>query len=319
MKLNKKRLTKSILLTCAVAAVSIVVPCSIISCSNNGANNDSLNTLQKQFNNWDMIFNKKYNSNFNELVSKDINTNIDNASKSWNDFTNAYEQQFKTKKIKIDWNNYDLYINNFSIKKNSLTFNTNQTFNLNLTWTLNLSISEANIQPNNSFYLIINENFVNATLKPTLIVSWPDILNTNIEAYGGFYINSIQKATLNVKTSQLNISNYDLTTAKPLQDLLNNLPSNFNDNLTLNNPSSTQWVAPSFITPILNYSKLNNELNSLSIISQKDINNLKILGEIFTPGIYGIDYYINAKGYQYSSVPSNNQTTFSNVVNKLEN
>ncbi|MBO6073000.1 hypothetical protein J6P59_05275 [bacterium] len=51
MKLNKKRLTKSILLTCAVAAVSIVVPCSIISCSNNDTNNDSLNTLQKQFNN----------------------------------------------------------------------------------------------------------------------------------------------------------------------------------------------------------------------------------------------------------------------------
>ena len=318
MKLNKKRLTKSILLTCAVAAVSIVVPCSIISCSNNDANNDSLNTLQKQFNNWDAVFKKQYDTNFNKLVKTDINTNIDNASKSWNDFTNAYEQQFKTKKIKIDWNNYDLYINNFSIKKNSLTFNTNQTFNLNLTWTLNLSISEANIQPNNSFYLIINENFVNATLKPTLIVSWPDILNTNIEAYGGFYINSIQKATLNVKTSQLNISSYDLTTAKSLQDLLNNLPSNFNDNLTLNNPSSTQWVAPSFITPILNYSKLNNELNSLSIISQKDINNLKILGEIFTPGIYGTDYYINAKGYQYSSVPSNNQTTFTNVVNKLE-
>lgn len=316
MKLNKKRLTKSILLICAVATVSIVVPCSVISCSNN--NNDSLNTLQKQFNNWDDIFKKQYDTNFKKLVSIDINTNIDNASKSWNNFTNAYEQYFKTKKIKVNWNNYDFYINTFSIKENSLTFNTNQTFNLNLTWALNLSIAEANIQPNNSFNLIINENFDDATLQPTLIVSWPDILNTNIEAYGGFYINSIQKATLNVKTSQLNISGYDLKTADLLQQLLNNLPSNFNDNLTLKNPSSIQWVAPSFITPILNYSKLSNELNSLSIISQKDINNLKILTEIFTPGIYGTDYYINTKGYQYSSVKSNNQTTFSNVVNKLE-
>lgn len=320
MKLNKKRLTKSILLTCAVAAVSIVVPCSIISCSNNDTNNDSLNTLQKQFNNWDAVFNKQYDTNFNKLVKTDINTNIDNASKSWNNFTNAYEQYFKTKKIKVDWNNYDFYINTFSIKENSLTFNTNQTFNLNLTWTLNLSISEANVQPNNSFDLIINENFSDATLKPTLIVSWPDILNNNIEAYGGFYINSIQKTSLNVKTSQLNISGNDLNTADQLQYLLNNLPSNFNDNLTLKNPSSTQWVAPSFITPILNYSKLGNDLSSLNnIISQKDINNLKTLGEIFTPGIYGTDYYINPKGYQYSSVPSNNQTTFSNVVNKLEN
>ncbi|MBQ5500933.1 MAG: hypothetical protein IIT81_01825, partial [Mycoplasmataceae bacterium] len=243
MKLNKKRLTKSILLTCAVAAVSIVVPCSIISCSNNDANNDSLNTLQKQFSNWDAVFEKQYDTNFNKLVKTDINTNIDNASKSWNDFTNAYEQYFKTKKIKVDWNNYDFYINTFSIKENSLTFNTNQTFNLNLTWTLNLSISEANIQPNNSFDLIINENFSDATLQPTLIVSWPDILNNNIEAYGGFYINSIQKTSLNVKTSQLNISGYDLKTADELQELLNNLSSNFNDNLTLNNPSSTQWVA----------------------------------------------------------------------------
>ena len=319
MKLNKKRLTKSILLTCAVATVSIVVPCSVISCSNNDPNNESLDTLQKQFNNWDDVFKKQYDTNFNKLVSIDINTNIDNASKSWNNFTNAYEQYFKTKKIKVNWNNYDFYINTFSIKKNSLTFNTNQTFNLNLTWTLNLSIAEANIQPNNSFNLIINENFNDATLQPTLIVGRPDILNTNIEAYGGFYINSIQKTTLNIKTSQLNISGYDLKTAHLLQQLLNNLPSNFNDNLTLKNPSSIEWVAPSFITPILNYSKLSNELNSLSIISQKDINNLKILGEIFTPGIYGTDYYINAKGYQYSSIPSNNQTTFSNVVNKLEN
>ena len=319
MKLNKKKLTKSILLTCAVATVSIVVPCSVISCSNNDANNQSLDTLQKEFNNWDNVFKKQYDTNFNKLVSIDINTNIDNASKSWNNFTNAYEEYFKTKKIKVNWNNYDFYINTFSIKENSLTFNTNQTFNLNLTWTLNLSVAEGNIQPNNSFNLIINENFNDATLKPTLIVSWPDILNTNIEAYGGFYINSIQKTTLNIKTSQLNISGYDLKTADLLQQLLNNLPSNFNDNLTLKNPSSIEWVAPSFITPILNYSKLSNELNSLSIISQKDINNLKTLGEIFTPGIYGTDYYINAKGYQYSSVPSNNQTTFSNVVNKLEN
>ena len=145
-------------------------------------------------------------------------------------------------------------------------------------------------------------------------------LNNNIEAYGGFYINSIQKTSLNVKTSQLNISGYDLKTADLLEGILNNLPSNFNDNLTLKNPSSIEWVAPSFITPILNYSKLGNDLSSLNnIISQKDINNLKTLGEIFTPGIYGTDYYINPKGYQYSSVPSNNQTTFSNVVNKLEN
>ncbi|MBO7043015.1 hypothetical protein J6W34_00330 [bacterium] len=65
-------------------------------------------------------------------------------------------------------------------------------------------------------------------------------LNNNIEAYGGFYINSIQKTSLNVKTSQLNISGYDLKTADLLEGILNNLPSNFNDNLTLKNPSSIE-------------------------------------------------------------------------------
>ena len=317
--MNKKHLKKGLLLTIGIVGISAIIPISIVSCSNSDNSSDQLNTLKKQFNNWDTLFQKEYDNNFQKVVTTDINTNIDNASKSWNNFVSAYEKEFHTSSINIDWDNFNLYVNSFSLTKNSLTCNNNQTFDLNLTWIFNLSISQNNNKPKNNFNLVINDDLIDATLAPTLIVAWPDVLNSNISAFGGFYINSVNNSKLKVSTSNLNIPENDLKKLDTLEGLLNNLSGSLVNNLTLKNPSSINWVSPSFITPILSYSQLENQLSSFGLISNSDSNKLDLLQEIFTPGIYGTDYSINANGYQYQSVSSNNQTTFENVVDKLKN
>ncbi len=284
-----------------------IIPFSVISCSSK----NSTNTYQNSINEWKNKFNQAYDNNFSSLVRTDLDYSIKNYELMWTNFINEYYHFYKKHFVKIPLNNANFYIYNYQISANNLEILKNQKnencFNWDLKWNLSIGYQEKN-QSISKLNLIITDHLVNATLKPTIVLSWNNLLKQKTTAYGGYYINYAKNSIIKISFPNNELINSKYNKISKLINTINDLSSLIDENTKYQNPSSKNWIAIVQMFPLvknmINYANLlfNNYKNYKN---NKTYQQFKFLESIINFNIIGIDYYDN-----------NNQTTnFKNFLN----
>lgn len=228
---------------------------------------------------WVNEFNTISNNNYKNLISYDLNKNVNTIMDSYRQLNYAYQKEMNSDYMELEFKNLNLYIYYFSISYKNLVFNSNKNFNLDFLWNLKIGIQQDGSDLIKKINLNISEQLNKAEISPTLTIPFnKNLFLKKNYLLGSWYVSYVYSINLNVESSN------------PEINLLFNTINNINRNVKISNPSSNQFFSPSLIMPLVNYEMLFNLIKEFHFENRYE-KFQKFIKQIFCC----IDYYSEDK------------------------
>lgn len=310
MKLKVKKL-KLFILGAGLITISSASLLTLVSCS---SNDDKKALLDNAIVSWEQTFDSQITtSNFQNFVTTNITSNVDEFMTKWKNFVTYYDQTFKTSTLTIPFSKFTVYVYSYNLSLlNPITFN-NDTFNLSLEWNTTFGVTfNDNESQLYKYHLVLKDAIDGASMMPTVLCSWKQLTDSKIQLYGGWYVNYAKQSNLSYSLTTLSgpaISKITELIYTALQLLNEN-----NTDISIQNPSNLDWVSPAMILPLSNG---NNQLKDYLINELHQLYNFPNIFKYYNLSISGFDYFLN-QDYLLSVVNNPDRVYFDEFVQWLK-